>query len=162
MSGKLRAVGLRDSAIAEPGGVGAIEAFDVCEETVAQGEQHGAGLELVVVLQTMLGLQHLGTHSLVLGAMAKEAWIVRLLHQGLFEGKVHAGEFDEALKERAGLLASASIHEGEAEIVDGVHEDAVLIVDGADIHGAVVVPGKESHISLHKSLKEPSVVTRIV
>jgi hypothetical protein len=54
------------------------------------------------------------------------------------------------------------VHEGEAQIVDGVHEDAVLVVDGADFNGAVVVPSKESHISLHKSLKEPSVVTRIV
>jgi hypothetical protein len=129
----------------------------VLEKSVAQGEQQFAGLHLLVVLHAVRSANDFGKHSLVFGAMAGETWIIGLLHQGFFRVEVNAREFDEAIEELAYLLAPAAVHEGEAQVVHGVHEDAVLVVHGANFDGAGVVPSEQRHMSLHKSLKEPSV-----
>lgn len=132
---------LEDATLIEPWAVFAVEALDVLDIAIAQGAHHGASFHRFTVLQAVGQLNHFSEHSVVFGSMPGEAGKSGLLHQLLLAREVHARELDELVKYFADLFVAATVHQGEAQLIDCVHEDAMLVVHGTDVNGAGVVPG---------------------
>jgi hypothetical protein len=86
---------------------------------------------------------------LMLSAVIFQPIVARLHHQLLLALKVHAREFDQAIKQLAQLFPPGAADYGKTQLIHGVHQDAVLIVHGANTNAAGMVPGKQSHMSLH-------------